>query len=50
MSLPIDEMLLELRSALEAFAENPDDYTFGAVQMQTFRIESACEDMIVEGE
>lgn len=42
--MPIDEMLIELRSTLEAFEENPCDDTFAAIQKETRRIEETCED------
>ena len=46
--MPIDEMLDDLRSALEVFEANPDDYTYSKVQYETFRIESECEKLLGE--
>lgn len=50
MTLPIDEMLLDLGEALRAFEDDPTDETFAAIQLETFRIESNCEDLLVEDE
>ena len=48
--IPIDEMLDCLRNALDAFDANPCDDTFAKVQHETWRIESACEDEMLEAE
>ena len=49
MSIPIDEMLSDLREALEAFDADPSDATFSAVQDETLRIECTCEGELWEG-
>ena len=43
MSIPIDEMLTDLREVLEVFDADPSDATFNAVQDETLRIECTCE-------
>ena len=50
MSLPIDEMLDDLRDALEAFESNPNGDTFAATQRETRRIEKCCEDELWGGD
>lgn len=50
MSLPIDEMLLDLRSALEAFEASPSNDTLDAVLRETNRIDRTCEDELPEDE
>lgn len=48
MTLPIDEMLTDLRAALDTFEAKPDYDTFDAIQKETRRIEIACEDELIE--
>ena len=48
--IPIDEMVDDLRNALDAFDANPCDDTFAKVQQETWRIESCCEDEMEEAE
>ena len=50
MSLPIDEMLDDLRDALEAFEGEPRGDTFAAIQYETRRIENCCEDELLGDE
>ncbi len=42
--MPIDEMLIELRSALEEFEDVPSDGTFAQIQREMLRIKRFCED------
>ena len=49
MSIPIDEMLTDLREVLEVFDADPSDATFNAVQDETLRIECTCEGELWEG-
>ena len=44
MSLPIDEMLTDLRAVLEAYDAAPSADTFDAIYKETNRINHACED------
>ena len=44
--MPIDEMLIDLRAALEALEDNPSPDTFDAVLCETLRIERVCEDIL----
>lgn len=46
--MPIDEMILELRFALEAFEDAPGDEAFAQIQREMLRIERFCEDILVE--
>ena len=46
--LPIDEMLLDLRGALEVFDEDPSHESFADLQTEMRRIEWYCEDLIEE--
>ena len=48
--MPIDEILSDLRTVLEAFEACPNDETFARIQHETFRIETTCEDMLPEEE
>jgi hypothetical protein len=48
--LPIDEMLLELRAALEGFSKEPCSRTLDAVFAETRRIADTCETVYVEME
>lgn len=50
MSLPIDEMLTDLRAVLEAFEAGPNDDTLGGVGNELNRIYATCEDEIPEDE
>lgn len=43
MNLPIDEMLSELRSALEAYDLEQSDENLDSVYRETSRIDRACE-------
>ena len=43
--MPIDEMLIDLRAALEALEDNPCTDCFDAVLRETMRIERFCEDI-----
>ena len=42
--MPIDKMLIELRSALEAFEDAPSDEAFAHLQREMLRIACFCED------
>lgn len=42
----IDEMLDDLRDALEAFESKPDGDTFARIQVEMRRIEACCEDVM----
>ena len=44
--LPIDEMLLDLRSTLEAFNDNTNYETFDKVLEELNRITNTCEDVL----
>lgn len=44
--LPIDEMLLDLRSALEIFNDDPSHESFADIQTEMRRIEWHCEELI----
>ena len=46
--MPIDEMLIDLRAALEAFEDNPCPDAFDGVLRETMRIKRFCEDMLEE--
>ena len=46
--MPIDEMLIDLRAALEALEDNPCTDAFDTVLCETMRIERFCEDMLEE--
>jgi hypothetical protein len=48
ISLPIDEMLLDLRSILELFEREPSFAALDAVYRETRRIDCACEDEMVK--
>jgi hypothetical protein len=48
VSLPIDEMLIDLRSALEAFEANPTEDAFDAVLNECQRIKCHCENELPE--
>lgn len=50
MSLPIDEMLLDLRTKLEAFEADPTEDAYDAVANECFRITCFCENELPEGE
>ena len=50
MSLPIDEMVLELRFAIEAFDQEPCARLLDTVFKETMRINTVCEDLYVESE
>lgn len=44
MSIPVDEMLTELRAILEQFDEEPTLANFDKIQKEMIRIERTCED------
>ena len=46
--MPIDEMLADLRSALEEFEDEPSDEAFAQIQREMLRIERYCEDILVD--
>lgn len=46
--MPIDEMLEDLRTILEAFDDKPSHEAFAHLQMEMARIERFCEDMLPE--
>lgn len=48
MSLPIDEMLLELQSALEGFEADPTYENLDIVFAETRRIDITCENEVSE--
>lgn len=48
--MPIDEMILELRFALEAFEDAPSDEAFAQIQREMLRIGGFCEDILEHGE
>ena len=50
MSLPIDEMLLDLQAVLECFDAGPSHDTFDAVQKELRRIECTVENELMEEE
>lgn len=50
MSLPVDDMLADLRAALESFSASPGHETFAAVQHEMMRIERECENALPDDE
>lgn len=50
MGIPIDEMLTDLRTALETFEANPSHESFDAIQRETMRIEHECEKTLPDDE
>ena len=48
--MPIDEMLIDLRTVLEAFDDAPSHLAFAHVQCELKRIEYYCEEMLMEEE
>ena len=48
ISLPIDEMLLDLQSELERFENEPTMDNFDRILRETQRIEITCEDELPE--
>jgi hypothetical protein len=48
--MPIDEMLMDLRTILEAFDAEPNHTAFAHLQLEMTRIERFCEDMLPEDE
>lgn len=48
--MPIDEMLIELRFALEAFDNEPSAALLDAIFKETMRINNYCEDIYVSAE
>lgn len=48
MSLPIDEMLTDLRAVLEAFEASPNDDTIGGIGNELNRIYAECENEIID--
>ena len=46
--MPIDEMLMDLRTILEAFEVEPSHIAFAHLQNEMLRIERFCEDMLPE--
>ncbi len=46
--MPIDEMLMDLRTILEAFEDEPSHTAFAQLQIELLRIERFCEDMLEE--
>ena len=50
MTIPIDEMLTELRSALEAFENEPSADNLDNIFKETMRIDNFCEDIYVGAE
>lgn len=45
-SLPIDEMLEELRIVLKEFEEHPSHGVLDDIRMETWRIERFCESVL----
>lgn len=43
-TIPIDEMLIDLRAALEVFENNPTDDNLDKVFAETKRINKTCEE------
>ena len=50
MSIPFDEMLADLRAALQAFNVDPSHEAFAAIQRETMRIERECENALPDEE
>ena len=50
MTIPIDEMLTELRFVLEAFENEPTADNLDNVFKETMRIDNYCEDIYVGAE
>ena len=48
--LPIDEMLTDLRGALEVFNDDPSHESFADIQHEVRRIEWTCEELIEDEE
>lgn len=46
MTIPVDEMLYELRAVLEQFDREPTFAHFDRIQKETNRIEGCCEDIL----
>lgn len=46
MTIPVDEMLYELRAVLEQFDREPTFANFDRVQKETTRLERTCEDAV----
>ena len=46
--MPIDEMILELKFALERLQDNPTCTNFDLVLEETRRIEAVAEDLIIK--
>jgi len=46
--MPIDEMLMDMQTILEAFEDGPSHDNFAKLQMEMLRIERYCEDMLPE--
>lgn len=46
--MPVEEMLIDLGFALDAFRNQPTHDTFAEVQFQLMRIRDVCEDELPE--
>ena len=50
MCIPVDDMLSELRTVLEAFADDPSDFNFDRILTETRRIEATVENVLCDDE